>query len=63
MKNFIPSITIWKLTLTLRDYEDVPEYHYLLTRGAVSRFLKRHEEEIRKEGFTWSWGGVPLWLW
>lgn len=62
MKKIIPSIIIWRLTLTHKDYEDLPEYYYFLTEGGVRRFLKRHEAEIQDE-FTWSWGGIQLWLW
>lgn len=62
MKNFIPSIIIWRLELILKGYEDFPEYYYFLTQGGVRRFLKRHEAEI-KEDYTWSWGGEQLWLW
>ena len=58
----LPSIIIWKLELTQKGFEDIPQCFYFLTKGGVRRFLKRFESEI-KENFTWRWGGVPLWLW
>ena len=53
---------IWELELIDKDTDVVIDRIHFLTKRGVRRFLKQHENQIKKDNMKYIWGGRQLWL-
>lgn len=59
----VPHIIIWNFEINDFDNGMVMENHYFLTRRGANRFLEKHSDELKQEGYSCGFGGEPLWFW
>lgn len=56
------SILIWDLEIIDFTKHETIQHVYFFTKRSAKRYAKEHEKEWEENGWTWTYGGEPLYF-